>query len=188
MVTVLSVMLGTAAALGLARWRGNGSSIASGIMSMPLIVPVIIYAIGAFGMFSQTELYGGLAGLALAQTALALPFVIINVSGPLARFDRNQEKAARSLGATSLRSFLDVVLPHILPGVLAGALFAFLVSFNEVILAMFLTTPATQTLPVQMWSSIRLDINPTIAAAATLLVLVSSGVMLLSILLTKEEA
>ena len=185
-VTVLAVVMGTAAAFALVRWRGKGSAIAKGIISLPLIVPVIIYAVGFFGLLSQTPLMGTLTGLALAQTALALPFVVVNVSAPLARLDRNQEKAARSLGASATRSFRDIVLPQIRPGVFAGALFAFLTSFIEVVMAMFLTTPATQTLPVQMWSGIRLDIDPTIAAAASLLLAASTVVMLISAFLSKE--
>ena len=119
----------------------------------PLIVPVVIIAIGMFSLFVQWRISGSLVGLVLAHTALALPFVIVNVGTSLRTMDRNLELAAANLGADPRRSFLHVTLPIILPGVLAGAIFAFITSWDEVVVAIFMTSARFRTLPVEMWSA-----------------------------------
>jgi putative spermidine/putrescine transport system permease protein len=169
-VTICATVLGTLAALALRRRNLRGAGLVTAVLALPMIVPVIIYAIGAYAIFIRWGLIGNLRGLMVAHVALALPFVVINVGAPLRTLDPNVERAARSLGASSLNTFRTVTLPQILPGVIAGALFAFLTSFDEVVIALFVTSPSTQTLPVKMFSELRLTIEPTIAAAATLLI------------------
>jgi putative spermidine/putrescine transport system permease protein len=187
MVTVLATVLGTLAALGLTRRRMRGSALANAILVTPMVVPLIVYAIGAYAVFIQFGLVGTLTGLVIAHTVLAIPFVVINVAAPLRTLDRNLERAARSLGASSGTALRTVVLPQIAPGVLAGALFSFLTSFDEIVVALFVTTPDTKTLPVQMWSSIRLELDPTIAAAATMLIVVTSLAIAIAGLLRRGE-
>ncbi len=187
-VTVAATLLGTLAAIGLTRTKFRGSGLINAVLSTPLIVPAIIYAVGSYALFVQFGLVGSSFGLMVAHTALALPFVIVNVSASLRTMDGNVERAARSLGASLPRAFCTVVLRQIAPGVGAGALFAFLTSFNEVVLAIFVTSPDTKTLPVQMWSSIRLDLDPTIAAAATLLVGATCVIVIVAALLGKGNS
>lgn len=175
--TVVATVLGTLAAMALVRWAGRGHTLASTLLMTPVIVPVIIFAAGAYAMYLNVGLVGSMSGLVLGHTVLALPFVVVNVAAPLRTLDRNLELAAQSLGASPVRTVFTVTLPLIAPGVLAGALFAFITSFDEVVLALFVTTPQTQTLPVKMWSSIQLELDPTIAAASSLMILGSTLVV-----------
>jgi putative spermidine/putrescine transport system permease protein len=184
--TVVSTVLGTLAAMALVRWAGRGRALANTLLMTPLIVPVIIFAAGAYAMYLQVGLVGSVFGLVLGHTVLALPFVVVNVAAPLRTLDRNLELAAQSLGASPAQTLRTVTLPLIAPGVLAGALFAFITSFDEVVLALFVTTPQTQTLPVKMWSSIQLDLDPTIAAASSLMIVSSTLVLALAGVLTRR--
>ena len=171
--TVLATVLGTMAALGLSRptfpWRRTITA----ILISPMIVPVVIVAVGDYLMFGRLGLTNTRTGLVLAHTVLAAPFVVLTVTATLATYDATLTRAARSLGASPLSAFLRVTLPAIRPGVVAGAVFAFATSFDEVVVALFMTSAEQRTLPVQMFSGIRDQINPTIMAAATLLLALS---------------
>jgi putative spermidine/putrescine transport system permease protein len=171
--TVLATVLGTSCALGLARPEFPGRRIAMAIVLSPMIVPIVIVAVGCYLFYGRLGLVNTRPGLILAHTALALPFVAITVGATLSTYDTNQTRAARSLGAPPLATFLRVTLPAIAPGVISGAIFAFAVSFDEVVVALFLTAAEQRTLPVQMFSGIRDQINPTIMAAATILLTAS---------------
>lgn len=172
-VTLAATALGTMAALGLARTNLPGRSIILAIILLPLIVPVIIVAVAVFMSFGYFNLIGTFAGLALAHTALAVPFVVIAVTSTLASFDWSLQRAAQGLGAPPFTVFRKVILPLILPGVVTGALFAFVTSFDEVVVALFLSSAEQRTLPKQMFSGIREMISPTITAAATIQVALS---------------
>jgi putative spermidine/putrescine transport system permease protein len=172
-VTVLASALGTLAALGLTRARLPGHGLLMALIVSPMIVPLVIVAVGVYFAYAPFGLTGSLFGLTLAHTALAVPFVVITVSATLAGFDPNQARAGASLGASPVVVFFRITLPLILPGVISGALFAFVTSFDEVVIALFLTGPAERTLPRQMFNGIRENISPVIAAAATLLILLS---------------
>lgn len=172
-VTIASTALGTMAALGLARANLPGRSIVLGILLLPMIVPVIVVAVAVFMSFGYFGLIGTFAGLALAHTALATPFVVIAVTATLTNFDWSLQRAAQGLGAAPLTVFRKVILPLISPGVISGALFAFVTSFDEVVVALFLSSAEQRTLPKQMFSGIREMISPTITAAATVQVLFS---------------
>jgi putative spermidine/putrescine transport system permease protein len=167
-VTICATILGTMAALGLSRASLPLRSAIMGVLLLPMIVPVIIVAVAVFMAFAYFGLIGTFTGLALAHTALAAPFVVITVTSTLTGFDWNLHKAAQSLGATPFFAFRRVVLPLILPGVVAGAIFAFVISFDEVVVALFLASAEQRTLPKQMFSGIREMISPTITAAATI--------------------
>jgi putative spermidine/putrescine transport system permease protein len=151
-----------------------------------LIVPVVIIAIGMFSLFVQWRISGSIVGLVAAHTALALPFVIVNVATSLRTMDRNLELAAANLGATPARSFLRITLPIIFPGVLAGAIFAFITSWDEVVVAIFLTSARFRTLPVEMWEQVRQVVDPTVAAVSTTLLVVTTALLLLLLVVRRQ--
>ena len=177
-VTLLASALGTPAAFGLVRGRFPGKRFLNGFILSPLIVPGIIVAIGIYFAYARLGLIGHPVGLVLAHTALAVPFVVINVSASLYGFDQRLEQAALSLGATPWRAFWQVTFPLVRPGVMAGAVFAFIASFDELLVALFVSGSTAVTLPRLMWQEIRQDIDPTIAAASTLLLLLTTGLLL----------
>lgn len=174
---IFATVLGTLAAFALVRGRFPGRGLLYGMILSPMIVPVIVVAIGMFAVFVRWRIAGSPLALLIAHTALALPFVVVNVNSSLSTMERNLELASLNLGAGPLRTFRYVTLPQILPGVLAGALFAFITSWDEVILAIFLTSPVFQTLPVVIWSQVQETVDPTVAAVATLLTVVSGLVL-----------
>jgi len=178
--TVLATVLGTLAALGLTRARLPGQTLLLGLIISPMVVPLVIVAVGVYFAYAPFGLTSSLVGLTLAHTALAAPFVVITVSATLQGLDRNQARAGASLGASPVVVFRRIVMPLILPGVISGALFAFVTSFDEVVVALFLTGPAERTLPRQMFNGIRENISPVIAAAATFVIILS--VLLLTVL------
>lgn len=183
--TLLATALGTLAALGLARGRFRYRGAVTTIFLMPMIVPSIVTAVGIYSVFARLDLAGTVPGMILAHTILALPFVVINVSAVLQKVDWRIAEAARSLGATPARALFHVTLPAIMPGILAGAVFAFLTSFDEIVVALFLSGSNAITLPVQMWTGIRFEINPTVAAVSVVLIVVSSSVFALVMLFRK---
>jgi len=176
-VVVLSTVLGTLASLGLARLPRVLRALATGLILSPLIVPVIVVAIGIYYAFSRYGLVGTPAGLVLAHTCLAVPFVVTSVSASLAGLDRRLEQAALSLGATPWGTFRQVTLPLIRSGVLVGALFAFITSFDELVVALFLSGSGAVTLPRRMWDDLRFAIDPTIAAVSTLTIALTAALL-----------
>ncbi len=173
MTTVLATTLGTLAALGISRPDFPARRLVMAMLISPMIVPTIIVAVGSYLFFGRFGLTNTRTGLVLAHTALATPFVVITVTATLSTYDTNLTRAALSLGAPAISTFFRVTLPNILPGVVSGAIFAFAISFDEVVVALFMTAAEQRTLPVQMFSGIRDQINPTIMAAATLLLTLS---------------
>lgn len=177
-VTVLSTILGTAGAYGLVRGKFPGQKLLVAFILSPLIIPGIIVAIAVYFFYARLKLVGSSLAIAVAHTALAVPFVVVNVSASLYGFDRRLEQAASNLGAGALTTFRLVTLPIIRPGIAAGALFAFISSFDELIVALFIAGPTQTTLPLRMWESMRNSIEPTIAAVSVLAVLVSVSLFL----------
>jgi putative spermidine/putrescine transport system permease protein len=184
---ILATALGTAASLALVRGRFPGRNAVNSFIVSPLVVPGIIVAIGVYFVFARAKLVGNPVGLMLAHTALALPFVVTNVSATLHGFDERLEYAAMNLGANRWQTFRRVTLPIIRPGVFAGALFAFITSFDELIVALFISGSGAVTLPRKMWDSLRQEIDPTIAAVSTVLIAFSI-VILLSAELLRQRA
>ena len=187
-VTVLATTLGTPAAVALVRGRFSGKRLINAVILSPLIVPGIIVAIGIYFFYARLGFVGNPVALVLAHTCLAVPFVVINVSATLYGFDEQLEYAAMSLGASPWGAFRQVTLPLIRPGVLAGALFAFVTSFDELIVALFVSGTTAVTLPRRMWEGIRFEIDPTIAAVSTILVALTSGLLLSAELLRRRSA
>jgi ABC-type spermidine/putrescine transport system permease subunit II len=169
---VLSTVLGTAAAIGLTRGRFRGRRMLEFFFVSPMVMPTIVLAIGLYLLFARFKVVGQPLALYLAHTVVAAPLVIVIVSAALKTTDSAIELAARSLGAGYFRTLWHVTLPAILPSVVSGAAFAFLLSFDEVVLAIFLGGPATTTLPKRMWESVRYEIDPTLTAISTLLVII----------------
>ena len=171
--TMLSMVLGTLAALGLAQWKSRFKPPVLAFVLSPVVVPGVITAVGLYFFFAPIGLTGSYLGLILAHTALATPFVVITVGATLQSFDMNLSRAAVSLGASPLYAFRRVILPLIMPGLASGALFAFATSFDEVVIVLFMAGPEQRTLPREMFSGIRENISPTITAAAVILTTVS---------------
>lgn len=187
LTTILSTTLGTLAALGLARGNIPFRATIMAVLISPMIVPIIISALGMFFFYAKLNLLGTLPGLVLAHTALATPFVVITVTATLSSFDRTLMRAGESLGASPTTVFFRVVMPLILPGMISGALFAFGTSFDEVIAVIFIAGPEQRTLPRQMFSGIREMISPTITAAATVLIILST-LMLVTVELLRRRS
>jgi putative spermidine/putrescine transport system permease protein len=171
--TLLATALGTLAALGLTMANLPFKGVITGIMIMPMVVPVVISAVGIYFFYAWIGLTSTYTGMILAHTALATPFVVITVTATLQGFNRNQIRAGSSLGASPATVFFKVTLPQILPGVISGALFAFVTSFDEVVVALFIAGSEQYTLPRQMFAGIREKYNPTIAAVATMMIVFS---------------
>ena len=175
--TLLATALGTLAALGLSRPEMPFRSAVMAILISPMIVPIIITATGLFFFYSWTGLAGSYAGVILAHATLGIPFVIITVTATLVGFDHSLTRAAASLGASPTTAFFRITMPLILPGVISGALFAFVTSFDEVVVVLFVAAHDQQTIPRQMWNGIREQISPAILAVATILVVVSIALL-----------
>jgi putative spermidine/putrescine transport system permease protein len=152
-----------------------------------MIIPAIIVAIGVYFFYARLQIVGNWWALALAHTALALPFVVINVSATLYGFDERLEFAAMNLGANRWQTFFKVTLPMIRPGIIAGALFAFITSFDELIVALFISGTGAVTLPRKMWAELRQQIDPTIAAVSSMLIVLSI-VILLAVELLRQRS
>ncbi|MDA9503991.1 polyamine ABC transporter permease [Bradyrhizobium sp. CCBAU 11386] len=172
-VTLLSTILGTLAALGLSRPNFPWRTAVTGVLISPIVVPVVITAVGLYFFYADVGLLNTYSALILAHTTLATPFVVITVTATLTDFDHSLTRAAAGLGAPPLTVFFKVTLPLILPGMISGALFAFGTSFDEVVVALFVSSAEQRTLPRVMFAGIREEISPTITAAATVLILFS---------------
>lgn len=178
--TVLATFLGTLAAIGLSQNHVPFRSTIMAILISPMIVPLIISAAGMYFFYSRIGLQGTYWGVVLAHAALGTPFVIITVTATLVGFDQSLVRASASMGAGPIRTFFKVQMPLILPGVVSGALFAFITSFDEVVVVLFLGSAGQKTLPWQMFTGLREQISPTILAVASIMVLLS--IILLTVL------
>jgi len=183
-VAVLTVLiatpLGVAAAYAIANSQHRMMRAIHAVLMLPLIVPIIILAIGVFFVYAKSGLVATIPGLALANVMLALPYVITSVIAGLQSFDKTQEMVARSLGMNRLRAFLAVTLPQLKPSVFSVAIFAFIPAIDETIIALFVSGGQYQTLTKRMFTSLRDEIDPTIAAISTLLTAASSLLVLMA--------
>ena len=180
LATFLSVSFGTLAAIGLSSEHVPFRRAIMAILISPMIVPLIISAAGMYFFYSRIGLQGTYWGVVMAHAALGTPFVIITVTATLVGFDRSLTRASASLGANPVTTFFKVQMPLIMPGVISGALFAFITSFDEVVVVLFLGSASQKTLPWQMFTGLREQISPTILAVATLMVVIS--IILLTVL------
>lgn len=186
---LVATALGTAAAIGLHRWaRQRAAQTLRGLLLLPMIVPGIVVAIGVYALFIKLRLLGTTLGFVCAHAVLGVPLVLVTVTASLQALDPQLERAAASLGAGPWTTARRVTLPLIAPGVLSGALFAFMASFDEVIIALFIKSPYLQTLPVQMFASMTRETDPTVAAAATLILLLTSILLVAALLVLGRRA
>jgi putative spermidine/putrescine transport system permease protein len=171
--TLLATPLGTAAAYGLHVAQLRAAQLVRGLLLSPLMVPIILFAIAAYFAYARIGLVNTLSGLVLADTVLTIPFVLVSVTAALKSYDMSQEMVARSLGAPRLTAFLTVTLPQIRYGVISGALFAFVTAFDEVVIASILSNGERATLTNRMFASLLTEVDPTIAAISTLMIMVT---------------
>jgi putative spermidine/putrescine transport system permease protein len=188
LATVLATSLGTLAAVGLNHRDLPGKRLIMAVLIAPMIVPVVVLAVGAYFFFSRLGIANNLLGIVLVHAVLGMPFVLITVNATLAGFDMGLLRAARSLGASPVLAFRRVMLPIVWPGVLSGALFAFATSFDEVVVVLFLGGPGQTTLPRQMWSGLREQLSPTILAAAFVLIIFAIALLLTLEMLRRRSA
>lgn len=178
--TLVATALGTLAALGLSRPEMPYRKAVMAILISPMIVPVMIVTLGLFFFYSDIEInkWGvPYLGVILGHATLGIPFVIITVTATLSGFDHSLTRASASLGASPATTFFKVIMPLITPGMVSGALFAFVTSFDEVVVVLFVGKPDEQTIPRQMWNGIREQISPAILAVATILVVISVALL-----------
>jgi len=187
MATLLSVSFGTLAAIGLSQSHVPFRRAIMAVLISPMIVPLIISAAGMYFFYSRIGLQGSYWGVVLAHAVLGIPFVIITVTATLVGFDRSLTRAAANMGAGPIRTFFQVQMPLILPGVISGALFAFITSFDEVVVVLFVGSAQQKTLPWQMFIGLREQISPTILAVATVLVVFSIALLTVLELLRRRS-
>ena len=178
-VTVLATLLGTLLAFSIVRGRYPGRALASQIATAPLAVPTIVYSVAVYGLFSALKIAGQWQGIALAHTVHALPFVVLIMGAALRTVDPAQEQAAMGLGASRLGAILRITLPQLRPALISSAFLAFISSFDEVVIAMFLGG-ADMTLPKKMFDNIQMEIEPTVAAVAMLQIALAAVVLALA--------
>ena len=167
-VTVLALTIGAACAIGLWRLGGRRAAAIAAMVLTPLILPPIVSALGLYRAWVALGLYDTWLGVVIAHTILALPFVVIAVSTALSMLDPRLEQASRSLGAAPLTTVLRVIVPNIKTGLFTAAMFAFIVSWDEIVVTLFVANRAVYTLPRRMWDGMRENVDPTVAAVATL--------------------
>jgi putative spermidine/putrescine transport system permease protein len=175
--TLIATVLGTLTAVGLARANFRGKGLLMSVLIAPMVVPIVVVGVACYLFFARIGLADTYTGLIVVHAALGAPFVVTTVLATLQNFNHNLVRASLSLGAGPVQTFFRVTLPVIAPGVISGALFAFATSFDEVVVTLFIAGPQQVTLPRQMFTGIRENINPTIAAVATLLILFTTSLM-----------
>jgi putative spermidine/putrescine transport system permease protein len=185
--TILATVLGTLTAIGLSDPKFPGRRFVVPLLISPLIVPVVVTAVGTYLFYARVGLANTYGGIILAHTVLASPFVVVTVGASLTGFDRNLMRATSILGARPLTGFLRVMLPLILPGVLSGAAFAFVTSFDEVVVVQFLANAEQRTLPLEMFTGLREQLSPAITAAATLMMGLSILLLIVANLLARRS-
>ncbi len=168
--TAIACTLGTFAGLALVRWRGRGREALSAFMLSPILFPTIVLGLALLVFYSRIGLQGSFIGLVIGHSVITTPFVIRLVMASLAEFDSSVEEAARNLGAGWWRTFFQVTLPLIRPGLIAGAVFAFILSFDELVVTLFLVAPGMTTLPMRIFTFLQYSSEPTISAIATMLI------------------
>ena len=185
--TIGSTILGTVAALGLSSRHMPYKAAFMALLISPMIVPLIISGTAIFFFMAKVGLAATHTGIILSHIILGTPFVVITVTATLTGFDHSVTRAAASLGSNPVNTFMKVTLPLILPGVISGALFAFVTSFDEVVVVLFLAGLENTTIPIQMWVGLREQLSPTILAVATCLIVMSTLILVSAELLRRRS-
>ncbi len=173
LTAIVSLVIGFAISLALVRYRFPGKAMLRMLVMSPLILPKIIIAVGLYFLYVRLRILGTTGALVAAHSIIAVPYVVMIVTASLYSFDRRLEWAARSLGASPFKAVWLITLPNLRPAILGGALFAFVASFDDIILSLFLTRLTEPTLPRQIWVNVQQTIDPTIAAVSTFMTVVS---------------
>ncbi len=187
-VMVLAVLLGLPASFAVVRGRFFGREVLRAFFISPMIVPLVILAIALYGFFLRVGVNGSFLGFVAGHLVIALPFSIICISNALETFDESIERAAVICGASPAQAIWRITLPSIRSGILAGALFSFLASWDEVVIGIFLASPELQTLPVRMWSTLRNDLTPVVAAVSTLLIAMTIVILAVVAIIRRDRA
>jgi len=185
--TIGSVLIGTVAAVGLSSRHMPYRGIIMAILISPMVVPLIISGVAIFFFMAKVGLAATHTGIIIAHIILGTPFVVITVTATLSGFDHSVTRAAASLGSTPVNTFMKITLPLIIPGVVSGGLFAFVTSFDEVVVVMFLAGLEQTTIPIQMWVGLREQLSPTILAVATCLIIMSTLILITAELLRRRS-
>jgi putative spermidine/putrescine transport system permease protein len=183
--TVTASVVGTAAAYALTRGSVRFRTATTASLILPMVVPIIIFALGTYAVASSLGLVGSIWALGIAHGILALPLVLLNVRASLQLADARLEMAARILGAGPWSAFMRITLPLIAPGVASGALLAFVLSLDETVVALFMTNDIRPSLPVKLFSSLRFELQPTIAAVSVLMILITVGGVLAAVAVSR---
>ena len=179
--TILSVVIGTIGAVGLARFKFKGKSIINNALYVPIVIPEIVLAVALLSMFSVISFPLGILTLILGHTTLTVPFVIITIKSRLSGFDQSVEEASMDLGADRRTTFLKVTLPMIMPGVISGGFLAFTLSLDDLIISNFIAGTKTMTFPVKVYSMVKSGVSPEVNALTTIII----GLFLLGLLVSK---
>ncbi len=188
LTTILCVVLGTLCAVGCWRLSSRVSESVRMLMLLPIVVPSIVYSLGVYRLFVDLRLLDTVLGVVIAHVVTGVPYVVITVSASLATLDIRLEQAARSLGATLGQTVRKVIVPNILPGVASGAIFAFIHSWDETVIVLFIAGRTVYTLPRRMWADINENLDPVIAAVAVMLIVVTLGLLLTELTLRRRRA
>ncbi|MCB4821005.1 ABC transporter permease [Roseicella aerolata] len=177
--TLIAVAAGTLCAIGCWRLGRRSTELVRAMMLLPLIIPSIVYAVGLYRWFGMLDLLDRFMGVTLAHGVTGIPYVVITVSTALAAFDPRLEQAARGMGASLLQTLRWVILPRIMPGIASGAIFAFIHSWDELVLVLFIASRQVFTLPRKIWDGVNENLDPSMAAVAVLLILLTILLLML---------
>lgn len=185
--TVIAVAAGTLCAIGCWRLSSRATDFVRALMLVPIVVPTIVYALGIYRFWVDLRLLDTYTGVIIVHAVTGIPYVVITVSTALASFDLRLEQAARNLGASTSQTLWRVVLPNILPGVVSGAIFAFIHSWDELVIVLFIASRAVFTLPRRIWDGINEHLDPTMAAVATIMIVLTGLLLLLDLKVRQKK-
>lgn len=185
--TVIALTAGTLCAIGCWRLNTRLANAVRALMLVPIIVPTIVYALGLYRFWVELRLIDTYTGVILAHAVTGIPYVVIIVTTSLSNFDIRLEQAARSLGASTMQTLTRVIMPAIAPGIASGAIFAFIHSWDELVLVLFIASRRIITLPRRFWDGINENLDPAMAAAAVLLVLLTTLFLVVNLRLTRSH-
>jgi putative spermidine/putrescine transport system permease protein len=188
MAAAISVTAGTLCAIGCWRLSSRAGEAVRAMMLVPIVVPTIVYALGIYRFWVDLRLLDTYTGVILVHAVTGIPYVVVTVSTALAGFDARLEQAARNLGASQLQALRRIVLPSIMPGVVSGAIFAFIHSWDELVIVLFIASRAVFTLPRRIWDGINEHLDPTMAAVATIMILLTGVLLVLDLRMRRKGA
>jgi len=186
--TILAVVTGTLCAIGCWRISRRSTDLIRGLMLLPIIIPSIVYAVGLYRYFARLGLLDSFIGVVIAHGVTGIPYVVITVATALAAFDPRLEQAARGMGASLGQTLRWVILPRIAPGIASGAIFAFIHSWDELVIVLFIASRDVFTLPRRIWDGINENLDPAMAAVAVLLVLFTTLLLLFDMALRRSRS